>query len=81
MLRLAVLPVVAISLLATQAVAIDIVIYNCPAGYRYEHAKVCVSRDGKRAECLYPAHSGTAARKAGPPSKVNARTCPNYPER
>jgi hypothetical protein len=71
----------ALTFLATQAYAIDIVIYSCPSGYSYQHGKVCLSRDRKRAECLYPAHSGTAVRKVGRPSKVNARTCPNYPEK
>lgn len=81
MLRLAVSFTVATTFLTTPAIAVDIVLYSCPSGYSYQHGKVCISRDRKRAECLYPTRSGTAARKTGPPSRVNARTCPNYPEK
>jgi hypothetical protein len=63
-----------------QASVLDITIYSCPYGYTlHHHGRVGLSPDKRRAECLYPSHGGTAARKSGPPWLVNARSCPDYP--
>lgn len=53
------------------------VVYTCPTGMK-QVAKVCVTDDQKRAQCLYPAAVGQPP-KGGGTQDANPMTCPRHP--